>query len=241
MYSRMEIINEVGVRINDIDQLYKAKIINYSGKTGDTNEFFTEIIAEELLRLDIKNRMKEINEVVREKGYRVASHNGVVTTQHKEEASNRKEERYAIQLFNWSQRGKVFDHIGKVIDYQVPLKNSNTDKGLGKIDLISLVEDSFYVIELKIKENKETLLRCVLEIATYYQVLSKAKFLDSYSKEMDTDKMIKKAVLIVSDSSQHKEMLQLLDGERKHLEKLMSALEVQVFCIDPESLKVLII
>lgn len=241
MYSRMEIIKEVGVQINNIDQLYKAKIINYSGKTGDTNEFFTEIIAEELLRLDIKNRMKEINEVVREKGYRVASHNGVITTQHKEEASNRKEERYAIQLFNWSQSGKVFNHIGKIIDYQAPLKNSNADKGLGKIDLISLVEDSFYVIELKIKENKETLLRCVLEIATYYQVLSKSRFLDSYSNEIDADKSIKKAVLIVSDSSQHKEMVQLRNGERKYLEKLMNALDVQVYCVEPESLNVRII
>lgn len=241
MYSRMEIINEVGVQINNIDQLYKAKIINYSGKTGDTKEFYTEVIAEELMRLDIINRLKEINEVVREKGYRVVSHNGVVTTQHKEEDSNRKEERYAIHLFNWSQSGKVFDHIGKIIDYQVPLKNSNTDKGLGKIDLISLVDDSFYVIELKIKENKETLLRCVLEIATYYQVLSKAKFLDSYSNEMDADKMIKKAVLIVSDSSQHKEMLQLRNGEREYMKKLMNALDVQVFCIDPKSLKVRIL
>lgn len=241
MYSGMEIINEVGVQINNIDQLYKAKIINYTGKTLDTNELFTEVIAEELMRLDIKNRMKKINEVVREKGYRVASHNGVVTTKRKEEDSNRKEERYAIQLFNWSQSGKVFNHIGKIIDYQAPLKNSNADKGLGKIDLISLVEDSFYVIELKIIENKETLLRCVLEIATYYQVLSKSRFLDSYSNEFGSDKSIKKAVLIVSDSSQHKEMLQLRNGEREHMKKLIDALDVQVFCIDPESLEVRII
>lgn len=140
MYSRMEIINEVGVQINKIDQLYKSKNINYTGKTGDTKELFTEVIAEELMRLDIKNRLKEINEVEREKGYRVATHNGVVSTQRKED-SNRKEERYAIQLYNWSQSGKVFNHIGKIIDYQAPLKNSEADKGLGKIDLISITPE----------------------------------------------------------------------------------------------------
>jgi len=48
-----------------------------------------EVIAEELMRIDIKNQLKSINEVVREKRYRVAN-------QHKEEDSNRKEERYAI-------------------------------------------------------------------------------------------------------------------------------------------------
>lgn len=236
MYTRMEILEEVGNNINKLDQLYKANIINFRGKVEE--ERYTEVIAEELMRLEIKNRLKEINEVERVKGYRVATHDGVVTTQHKEEDSNRKEERYAIELFNWSQSGKVFNHLGKIIDYQVPLKNRASDTGLGKIDLISLLEDSFFLIEFKVKENKETLLRCVLEIATYYQVLSKSKFLDSYSSEYGTDKSIRKAVLVLADSSQHEEMLELRNGKREHLEKLMNALDVQVFCIDPGSLEV---
>lgn len=124
------------------------------------------------------------------------------------------------------------------MDYQVPLKNSSADKGLGKIDLISLVDDCMVLIEFKINENRETLLRCVLEIATYYQVLSKSKFLDSYSNEFGSPKQIKKAVLIVLNSLQHKEMLELRNGERRHLEKLMDALEVQVFCMDPVSFEV---
>lgn len=237
MLSKMTILNEVGVLVNTIDQLYTSSIINRRGKTAD-GQFCTEVIAEELLRLDIKNRLKEINEVVREKGYRVATHNGVVTTGHKEEDSNRKEERVAIQLFNLSQSGTIFDHIGRIIDYQVPLKNSRADKGLGKIDLISLVDDCIVLIEFKIKENRETLLRCVLEIATYYQVLSKPKLLESYSNDFGSPNRIKKAVLIVLDSLQYKEMLELRNGERRHLEKLMDALEVQVFCMDPVSFEV---
>lgn len=78
----------------------------------------------------------------------------------------------------------------------------------------------------------------MLEIATYYQVLSKSKFLASYSNDFGSNISIKKAVLIVSDSSQHKEMLQLRNGKREHLKKLMDALDVQVFCIDPASLEV---
>lgn len=195
MLSKMNLINEVGAHVNTIDQLYKSSILNRRGKTTN-GELFTEVIAEELLRLDIKNRLKEINEVVRENGYRVTTHDGVVTTGHKEEDSNRKEERVAIQLFNLSQSGKIFNGIGRIMDYQVPLKNSSADKGLGKIDLISLVDDCMVLIEFKINENRETLLRCVLEIATYYQVLSKSKFLNSYSNEFGSPKRIKKAVLI---------------------------------------------
>jgi hypothetical protein len=44
--------------------------------------------------------------------------------------------------------------------------------------------------------------------------------------------------LIVLDSLQYKEMLELRNGERRHLEKLMDALEVQVFCMDPVSFEV---
>lgn len=237
MPSKMNLIKEVGAHINKIDQLYKSSTLNRRGKTTN-GEFFTEVIAEELLRLDIKNLLKEINEVVRENGYRVATHDGVVTTGHKEEESNRKEERVAIQLFNLSQSGKIFNGIGRIMDYQVPLKNSMKDKGLGKIDIISLADDCIILIEFKINENRETLLRCVLEISTYYQVLSKSKFLDSYSNEFGSPKRIKKAVLIVLDSSQYKEMLELRNGERRHLEKLMDALEVQVFCMDPVSFEV---
>lgn len=53
MLSKMNLINEVGAHVNTIDQLYTSSIINRRGKTAD-GEFSTEVIAEELLRLDIK-------------------------------------------------------------------------------------------------------------------------------------------------------------------------------------------
>lgn len=59
MLSRMNLINEVEAHVNTIDQLYKSNILNRRGKTVD-DEFYTEVIAEELLRLDIKSRLKEM-------------------------------------------------------------------------------------------------------------------------------------------------------------------------------------
>ncbi|MDQ0091408.1 hypothetical protein J2T12_004845 [Paenibacillus anaericanus] len=40
------------------------------------------------------------------------------------------------------------------------------------------------------------------------------------------------------DSLQHKEMKELYNGERIYLKRLIDALEVQVYFIDPESLDV---
>ncbi|SDO87260.1 NAD-dependent protein deacetylase, SIR2 family [Paenibacillus sp. yr247] len=240
MYQKSEIIRGIGFQVNNINQIYKCRHLNYVGKTSDTKELFTEVISCELLRLQIKNRLNSIPEVVRERGYQIGSRYGLVTTNHSEKASNRREERFAISLFNLSKNGKKFEHIGKILDYQVPLRNSIQDKGLGKIDLISMKDDQIYLIELKIKENKETILRCILEIATYYQVLSKSKFLESYSHEFEhvTTKSIQKAILIVEGSKQHQEMIKLQNGERKALKKLLNELEVQVYCINPESLDV---
>ncbi|MBA2937037.1 hypothetical protein HZF08_01815 [Paenibacillus sp. CGMCC 1.16610] len=87
---------------------------------------------------------------------------------------------------------------------------------------------------MKIEDNKESLLRCILEIATYYQVISKSKFITSYSKEIGqlTEKDIKKAILIMKGSTQHSEMKDIQMKEREYLNEILKELEVHVFCCD---------
>ncbi|HEY5561920.1 MAG TPA: hypothetical protein VIK72_09245, partial [Clostridiaceae bacterium] len=189
-----------------IEKFYMAKTINYIGRTYDTREDYSEIIAGELLKLDFKNKILSIKEIVREKGYKVDAHSGVVATASSEDQANRKIEWIAINLFNQSKNGKVFNNLGTIVDYQIPLKDKLTDK-IGKIDLISVNKNDIFLIELKIKESTETLLRCILEISTYYQVLGKAKFIESYPKEFSNlaEKNIKKVVLIAKESSQYDE------------------------------------
>ena len=55
-------------------------------------------------------------------------------------------------------------------DYQIPLNDERKDK-LGDVDLVSYNEKTktLFLIELKYKRNKETLLRASLEIFTYYK------------------------------------------------------------------------
>ena len=239
MYDKNDIIEKTRIGIGKIEELYQNKIINYIGKTSDTKEEYSEVIAEELLNLGIKNKIKNINVVIRQ-DYCIKSHNGKVTSNTNVGISNRKEELFAMNLFNESKKGRSFNDLGKIIDYQIPLKDKLTDK-VGKIDLISKNDQNIFLIELKIQDNKETLLRCILEIATYYQILSKPKFISSYTnefKDLTAEDHIKKVILISEDSQQHKELKSINNGEKKNLHKLMADLGVQAYVINEVSLNV---
>ena len=105
--------------------------------------------------------------------YKIGSHNGTTPR----ETSNRKEERIALAL----AQKKVLNPLGEVIDYQVPLKSKQSDRA-GKIDLMTFDESTgiLRLIELKAPKSKETLLRCVLEIYTYYKTVDMNELLRSY-------------------------------------------------------------
>ena len=121
--------------------------------------------------------------------------------------------------------------FGKVFDYQVPLKKVQTDDA-GKIDLVSYDKESnrIYLIEVKKPDSKETLLRCVFEIATYYQLLNKENLIASYDElEKFQPKNIKKAVLIFKDSNQHKEFQKL--NNNPNLKKLIEEFDIKIFSI----------
>jgi len=108
----------------------------------------------------------------------------------KDENSNREEEKIAMKLFHSSQnQGKVFDIIGKIIDYQTPLKNVQTDDA-GKIDLLAYNEKenpkTLRILELKKPDSEETMLRCVLEAYTYLKVVDKDKLLKDFGLPKNT-------------------------------------------------------
>lgn len=129
-FSKNEILEMIENAKFDIRSFYKQDFVNYAGKTKDSKEYYTEIIAEWLLsHVDLFNKIKLIN---REGSYRIESHDEKIINQE----SNRAEEKIAMKLFDYSQnKGEIFDKIGKIIDYQTPLKNIQTDDA-GKIDLL---------------------------------------------------------------------------------------------------------
>ena len=226
-YSKDEIIKKLEVAKSEMWKFYSQDFVNYRGKTSDKErDYYTEIIAKWLLdNIELFNDIKMIS---RENSYKVDSHDGKI----KNEKSEREEEIIAMKLFDFSQnQGKVFDIIGKIIDYQTPLKNVQIDKA-GKIDLLAYNEKenpkTLRILELKKIDSKETMLRCVLEAYTYLKIVDKAKLLKDFGLPENTK--IKACPFVFYDGEQHQEMQQ----DRKNLKELMKKLDVEPIYLKEE-------
>ena len=204
-------------------QFYSEKFLNYISETSDKEGEYTEIITDWLL--DNIELFDNIKPITREKNYKVKTHDGII----KNEKSNREEEMIAMKLFDFSQnQGKVFDIIGKIIDYQTPLKNVRGDKA-GKIDLLAYnenenenkIEKTLRILELKRPDSEETMLRCVLEAYTYLKVVDKDKLLKDF--ELPEDTILKTCPFVFVDGAQYKE----IQEDRKYLKELMKKLDVE--------------
>ena len=226
-YTKVEIREKLEnfLQNNSLESLYKEDLINYIGTTTDTTEYYTEVISEFLLEKITEdfNPFDNIESITRETGYKIDSH---YVENLKVLENNRKEENFAKKLF---KNNATLKGLGKILGFQVPLKNVQKDKA-GKIDLISfnVNENSAYLIELKVDGNKETLLRTVLEIVTYFQKLNHQKFLESFD-EFKNNTVIKKAVLL-TEGCKAREELQDLDS-RPRLKKLIEKLNIEFFLL----------
>jgi len=206
--------------LKNAKNLYKSKCINWKGKTLDSKEYYTEVISRELLKGEKLVLLEKIGQINRIKKYNVGTHDG----QHNGD-TNRAEEIFAIHL-----KGEKLKKLGLVIDYQVPLKEKRSDDA-GKIDLITSTNKSVYIVELKYIDNKETLLRAILEIWTYYKQLNKVNFLKSFKlpKQIKIED-IRKAVLLSVGCNAYKEAKEL--SKRPELKQLAKALGVDIFLFE---------
>ena len=226
-YSKEEIIKKLEESKSEMGQFYSENFLNYIGETSNEEGDYTEIIAEWLLdNIELFNDIKMIS---RENSYKVDSHDGKI----KNEKSEREEEIIAMKLFDSSQnQGKVFDIIGKIIDYQTPLKNVRADKA-GKIDLLAYNEKenpkTLRILELKKIDSKETMLRCVLEAYTYLKIVDKDKLLKDFGLPKNTK--IKACPFVFYDGEQYKEMQQ----NRENLGQLIKRLGIEIIYLKEEN------
>lgn len=153
-----------------VGNFYKTSILNYRGYvTGEKKikeNLYTERIAKSILEHDLLTAWNSLVPV-RENHF-VPNHSKececIIST-------NRKEEILAKLLYRQGDVGG----LGKVLDYQTPLKNEQSDP-YGKIDLLSYnkKDNLISIVELKYRPSvsDETLLRCILEAYTYYKVFA---------------------------------------------------------------------
>ena len=221
-YSKEEIIKKLEASKSEMGQFYSEDFLNYISETSDKEGDYTEIIAGWLL--DNIELFNEIKLITREKSYKVKTHDGII----KNEESKREEEKIAMKLFDSSKnRGKVFDIIGKIIDYQTPLKNVRGDKA-GKIDLLAYNENekTLRILELKRPDSKETMLRCVLEAYTYLKIVDRTKLLKDFGLPENT--IIKACPFVFYDSEQHQEM----QKNKENLGKLIKKLGIEIIYLE---------
>lgn len=220
IYSRQDIIKFCEEASKDMKSFYNAPFIKYYGETKE-KEPYTEIVAQWLL--EHFKLFENISVVNREKSYRVKGHDGNTVR-----ITNRKEEITAKQLFSFSSIDDPLYGIGKIIDYQVPLKNKQNDKGVGTIDLLSCNDEEkcVYILEYKKEDSTETMLRCVLEAYTYFCTVSKDKLLNDF--EIDNSYTLKASPLVYHLGLQYKEYK---DNNRDYLHELMKKLGSKPFFI----------
>lgn len=151
----------------------------------------------------------------------------------------RREEYIAMQLFD---RGYI-DGLGYVLDYQTPIGGNLEQlfddeefarkvEGFkpGKIDLVVYDEKSnvLRLLELKIPESRESLLRAAMEAYTYLQILDKAAFVKNMravcaARDLDLplDVRVEACPIVFEGSVQH---AQYESGQYPHLRKLVDRL-----------------
>lgn len=211
------------------ERLYHSECVNYKGtipkKYNDGKRYYTEYIAEFVVKHSL---IAKINENTNPETNYVR--HSCPREYSPMSANFRQEENIAFNLFN---------HDAGFLDYQYPVfiqsqkDNPDYDKelnGQGKVDLIYQNQDGVYLVELKNDRSEETLLRCILEISTYYQLINKKRFETIFGCPSSS---IKKAVMVFENTLPYCELLELRDGKRPQLHQLAS--DITFFVITADS------
>lgn len=109
----------------------------------------------------------------------------------------KKEDRLVHCMCHSRRSDELYKDGFATVDYQITTKNGSKEN----IDLLLRDEQYYYMTETKYFNSIESLLRCVLEIETYYEKLN-SRFFELYNVTPDK---LKKAVLVDAESLAYKE------------------------------------
>lgn len=222
-YSKAGFLELLRKAVGDVDSFYAQNFLNYRGIASDTKERYESIAAEFVLEnLAAFENIRVIN---RQSSYKTDGHEQLIPDNDKISEIKKGVVRRQEEWLAKSMYGKSYENLGKVIDFQVPIKDVHGDKA-GKIDLISFSESdsALYLLEFKKPDSKETLLRCILEAYTYYKQVNHAKLLSDF--ELPAHSNIIPAVLIYKQSFAATSLSNL------PLQKLRNVLGISIFLIN---------
>ena len=208
-YRAETLLAKIREAAQDMDTFYHQRFLNWIGFTSDTKVRYTEVTAAYLLE---HPKLLDRISCVGRRSYLVSHTPSPDAGGYQ---GPRKEEHLAQAL-----KGKTLDGLGEIKEYQVPLKRSAKDEGVGKIDLVSVNGSKLYVIELKKDTSEETLLRCAVEVFTYCRQANREQLMKDYHATE-----IVPAVLVGKRGAQEAELRE----KPANLIKLLKQLGVEVF------------
>ncbi|MDR0929936.1 MAG: hypothetical protein LBM74_09555 [Oscillospiraceae bacterium] len=177
---------------------------------------------------ELLNRWAELDEIKhieRKEGYKRSSHDGKPTSPNTGDEKCEKEvAKDLFRLCNGEQE-RLFLPLGKFIDYETPLGTSRNNT-YGDIDLLAYNEETstYTIVELKRKDNKESLLRAVVEAFTYSKRVWFDKLVEDFG--LSAKGPIQKAVLVFKGEKQHDQY-----KNQPTVRALMEKLGVELFVI----------
>lgn len=179
-----------------------AKLKNALGEKDAKKWYKNTTMSDDIADLILKFGIYElfsIRKITRFKNSYNMNHDGV----QKDENPNN-EKHICKKMFRTSKNGK-YDEIGKIIDYETPIRNTADDKGYKGIDMISYNAETntLILLETKNQSSPETLLRAAMEVFTYWKVVDHQKLLYDFNLPYDT--LVKKAVLLFKDTRAYDE------------------------------------
>ncbi|MBQ2963528.1 MAG: hypothetical protein IJE14_02610 [Clostridia bacterium] len=218
------ILNECKNAMANPSTFYQQPFVNYRGRTTDTGELYNEVVAEYVCN-HIDEFIDGIKRITREETYKTESHTGEHIP-----SDDRLEEKIAVKIFNQGKKENL-DFVGKMIDYQTPLKNKRDEdnKGVGKIDLLAYDGTTLYILELKEPDSDETMLRCVFEGFTYLKTLDAEKLLVDFKLPLST--RVVSCPFVFWGRCQNDEM----NEDRPWLKKVMNLLNSKPYYIKEEN------
>ena len=166
-----------------------------------------------------KDYLERIQPINREEPYKLSSHDGKHDFREDGKCTTEKVEAKAIFNSFKENKGTL-----KIIDYEVPLRKSSKDKGIGEIDLVGQNGDEIYLLELKkFKDPNGDLFHMILQSYTYMKLLD----LEKFKKEYKCSKVIP-SILFFQDSENYK---QFYDPRNDVFKNLLKHLGMKVFSV----------
>ena len=216
------------LKTDNLLTLYKHPCIMLRPGTKTKEGYpYSNVISEYLININIIEQYKNNKNIISRhdyyKNYLMPNHKPLsedeINTLSEQE---RKEEWEARSFLN-----NNFLYLGKIIDYQTPIKGVKTDTA-GKIDILAYNKEGYItLIEYKRQDNPENLVRAILEICTYFYQIDKKQLIEEIlekNTEYKIDKEPKKCVLLYKDSILHKQY-------KESVYKLAKILEVEVYVL----------